>query len=75
MPRPPVRTVALIDDDRCFLTSLVNLLASGGYGTRAYESDIQVLERTVHSDSPNSSPISQANGASIRKTTIFREAQ
>jgi FixJ family two-component response regulator len=29
--------VALIDDDRRVLTSLANLLASGGYGTRAYE--------------------------------------
>ena len=76
MPTPPVRTVAVIDDDQRVLTSLANLLASGGYGTRAYESaldffsdgyadlvcvitdlgmrpidGIQVLERTVHSDS------------------------
>jgi hypothetical protein len=35
---PPARTVAVIDDDRRVLTSLVNLLASGGYETRAYES-------------------------------------
>lgn len=34
----PVQTVAVIDDDRRVLTSLANLLASGGYGTRAYES-------------------------------------
>ncbi len=38
MPTPPVRTVAVIDDDRRVLTSLANLLASGGYETRAYES-------------------------------------
>jgi FixJ family two-component response regulator len=38
MPTPPVRTVAVIDDDRRVLTSLANLLASGGYGTRAYKS-------------------------------------
>ena len=38
MPTPPVRTVAVIDDDRRVLESLANLLASGGYGTRAYES-------------------------------------
>ena len=38
MSAPPVRTVAVIDDDRRVLTSLANLLASGGYGTRAYES-------------------------------------
>ena len=37
MPTPPVRTVAVIDDDRRVLASLGNLLASGGYGTRAYE--------------------------------------
>jgi len=35
---PPVRTVAVIDDDQRVLTSLANLLASGGYETRAYES-------------------------------------
>jgi FixJ family two-component response regulator len=35
---PPVRIVAVIDDDRRVLTSFANLLASGGYGTRAYES-------------------------------------
>ncbi len=40
MPTPPVRTVAVIDDDRRVLTSLANLLASGGYGTRAYESPL-----------------------------------
>ena len=34
----PVRTVAVIDDDRRVLTSLENLLASGAYGVRAYES-------------------------------------
>ena len=34
----PARTVAVIDDDRRVLTSLANLLASGGYETRAYES-------------------------------------
>ena len=28
----------MIDDDRRVLTSFANLLASGGYGTRAYES-------------------------------------
>ena len=38
MSTPPVRTVAVIDDDRRVLTSLANLLASGGYGTRVYES-------------------------------------
>jgi FixJ family two-component response regulator len=38
MHTPAVRTVAVIDDDRRVLTSLENLLASGGYGTRAYES-------------------------------------
>jgi FixJ family two-component response regulator len=38
MLAPPVRTVAVIDDDRRVLTSLANLLASGGYGTRLYES-------------------------------------
>jgi FixJ family two-component response regulator len=38
MPAPLARTVAVIDDDRRVLTSLTNLLASGGYGTRAYES-------------------------------------
>jgi hypothetical protein len=37
MPTPPVRTVDLIDDDRRVLPSLANLLASGGYGTQAYE--------------------------------------
>jgi FixJ family two-component response regulator len=37
---PPVRTVAVIDDDRRVLTSLANLLASGGYGTRVYESPV-----------------------------------
>ena len=36
MSKPPARTVAVIDDDKRVLTSLVNLLASGGYGTRAY---------------------------------------
>jgi FixJ family two-component response regulator len=35
---PSGRTVAVIDDDRRVLTSFVNLLASGGYGTRAYAS-------------------------------------
>ncbi|WOD14683.1 response regulator [Paraburkholderia kirstenboschensis] len=64
-----------MDDDRRVLMSLANLLASGRYGTRAYESPqdffadgyaglvcvitdlgmrpidgIQMLERTVHSD-------------------------
>jgi hypothetical protein len=29
---PPVRTVAVLDDDRRVLTSLANLLASVGYG-------------------------------------------
>jgi FixJ family two-component response regulator len=38
MPTPSVRTVAVIDDDRRVLRSLANLLASGGYGTRAYGS-------------------------------------
>jgi FixJ family two-component response regulator len=37
MRRPPVRTVAVIDDNRRVLTSLANLLASGGYRTRIYE--------------------------------------
>ena len=40
MTTPRVRTVAVIDDDRRVLTSLANLLASGGYGTRAYESPL-----------------------------------
>jgi FixJ family two-component response regulator len=40
MPTPTVRTVAVIDDDRRVLTSFANLLASGGYGTRAYESPV-----------------------------------
>ncbi|WNC91865.1 response regulator [Paraburkholderia sp. FT54] len=40
MPTRPVRTVAVIDDDRRVLMSLANLLASGGYGTRAYESPL-----------------------------------
>lgn len=40
MPTPPVRTVAIIDDDRRVLTSLANLLASGGYGVRVYESPL-----------------------------------
>ena len=35
---PPARIVAVIDDDRRVLASLANLLASGGYETRAYES-------------------------------------
>ena len=35
---PPVRTVAVIDDDQRVLTSLENLLASGGYETLAYVS-------------------------------------
>ncbi|MFP3553068.1 response regulator [Paraburkholderia sp. SIMBA_049] len=35
-----VRTVAVIDDDRRVLAALANLLASGGYGTRAYESAV-----------------------------------
>src|ERR1700722_11698341 len=38
MPTPPVRTVAVIDDDRRVLMSLANLLASGGYVPGAYES-------------------------------------
>ena len=38
MHKPPVRTVAVIDDDRRVLMSLANLLASGGYRTRLYES-------------------------------------
>jgi FixJ family two-component response regulator len=38
MPAPRVRTVAVIDDDRRVPKSFANLLASGGYGTRAYES-------------------------------------
>jgi FixJ family two-component response regulator len=38
MLAPPLRTVAVIDDDRRVLTSLANLLASGGYGARVYES-------------------------------------
>jgi FixJ family two-component response regulator len=38
MSTPRVRTVAVIDDDRRVLISLANLLASGGYATRAYES-------------------------------------
>ena|ERR1700744_713811 len=33
----PVRIVAVIDDDRRVLTSVANLLASGGYGARTYE--------------------------------------
>jgi FixJ family two-component response regulator len=37
MYTPPVRTVGVIDDDRRVLTSIANLLASGGYGTRIYE--------------------------------------
>ncbi len=40
MITPPARTVAVIDDDRRVLASLANLLASGGYGTRAYESPL-----------------------------------
>jgi FixJ family two-component response regulator len=40
MPISPVRTVAVIDDDRRVLTSFANLLASGGYGARAYESPL-----------------------------------
>lgn len=40
MPTPAARTVAVIDDDRRVLTSLVNLLASGGYATRSYESAV-----------------------------------
>jgi len=40
MTTPPVRTVAVIDDDRRVLTSLANLLASGGYGTRVYGSAV-----------------------------------
>jgi FixJ family two-component response regulator len=40
MPMPPIRTVAVIDDNRRVLASLVNLLASGGYGARAYESPL-----------------------------------
>ena len=40
MPTPSLRTVAVIDDDRRVLMSLANLLASGGYGTRAYESPL-----------------------------------
>ncbi len=40
MPMPSVRTVAVIDDDRRVLRSLANLLASGGYGTRVYESPL-----------------------------------
>jgi FixJ family two-component response regulator len=35
---PTVRAVALIDDDRRVLASIANLLASGGYETRTYES-------------------------------------
>jgi FixJ family two-component response regulator len=82
MPTPRVRTVAVIDDDRRVLASLENLLASAGYGTRAYESaldffadgysglvciitdlgmrhidGIQVLDRTVHSDSEAATPV------------------
>jgi FixJ family two-component response regulator len=38
MLAPPLRTVAVIDDDRRVLASLANLLASAGYGTRVYES-------------------------------------
>src|ERR1700709_167333 len=41
MPTPRVRTVAVIDDDRRVLKSLANLLASGGYGTRVYESALE----------------------------------
>jgi FixJ family two-component response regulator len=37
MPTPRVRTVAVIDDDQRVRKSLANLLASGGYATRAYE--------------------------------------
>jgi FixJ family two-component response regulator len=37
---PSVRTVAVIDDDRRVLMSLANLLASGGYETRLYESPL-----------------------------------
>jgi FixJ family two-component response regulator len=40
---PPVRTVAVIDDDRRVLSSLANLLASGGYGPRIYESPLDFL--------------------------------
>jgi FixJ family two-component response regulator len=40
MITPPVRTVAVIDDDSRVLTSLTNLLASVGYGTRAYTSPL-----------------------------------
>jgi len=38
MSTPRIRTVAVIDDDRRVRKSLANLLASGGYGTRTYES-------------------------------------
>jgi FixJ family two-component response regulator len=38
IPTPLIRTVAVIDDDRRVLTSLENLLVSGGYGARVYES-------------------------------------
>jgi FixJ family two-component response regulator len=47
MTTPPVRTVAVVDDDRRVLTSFANLLASGGYGTRAYESPVEVFLPTV----------------------------
>jgi FixJ family two-component response regulator len=40
MTTPPVRTVAVIDDDRRVLRSFANLLAAGGYGARAYESPL-----------------------------------
>jgi FixJ family two-component response regulator len=43
MHTPPVRIVAVIDDDRRVLTSLANLLASGGYGVRAYESALDLF--------------------------------
>jgi CheY-like chemotaxis protein len=44
-PTPPVRTVDLIDDDRRVPPSLANLLASGGYGTRAYECALDFVQR------------------------------
>ena len=49
MHTPPVRTVGVIDDDRRVLTSLANLLASGGYGTRIYETADAFLS-VDHSD-------------------------
>jgi len=38
MDTQAVRTIAVIDDDRRVLKSLANLLASGGYRTKTFDS-------------------------------------